>query len=451
MSEELKNLIDSIEKRNQTDAQLEKKIKFLREEIKRLKFTIKEQRLIIQDQEERLKSKDNVPEDIQILKDLVLAQRKELKNKDKTIEELNGKNIELKEKFGHIKDFNEDKDSELSEAKTQIEELSIQNKNYIEKLNSLQNELKEKRQDLEQNDFTKDLEDAEEKINQLTKRNKDLLEHHKLLQQRVNNLQEELVNKKKKTGRLGNLESQVLNLEEENSRLINQIMNFKKEISYKNNRNEKQSEKIEQLKQNIKTLKNCYLKLENKFKSNVVSVENGSGKRKRKTEKKVEFSSLNEKIEILEQENEKLNKNLYQLKQQEMDKRDPSIKFVFDDNLTKKKQTIAILEEMFHIMGDHNRDIIIELLMDNLDKSNLSDKRSIIKILGRIKSKNVFETLLNLTDDENWLIRYDCLTALERYIGYDGLREKLKTLLQDEDVDVREKAEKVLSKIEQIS
>jgi len=449
MSEELKNLIDSIEKRNQTDAQLEKKIKILREEIKRLKFTIKEQRLIIQDQEERLKSKDNVPEDIQILKDLVLAQRKELKNKDKTIEELDGENIELKEKFGHIKDFKEDKDSELSEAKTQIEELGIQNKNYIEKLNSLQNELKEKRRDLEQNDFTKELEDAEEKINQLTKRNKDLLEHHKLLQQRVNKLQEELVNKKKKTRRLGNLENQVLNLEEENSRLINQIMNFKKEISYKNKGNEKQAEKIEQLEKNIKTLKNCYLKMENKFKSNVLSVENGSGKRK--AEKKYEFSSLNEKIEILEQENEKLNKNLYQLKQQEMDKRDPSFKFVFDNNLTKKNQTISILDEMFHIMGDHNRDIIVEFLIDNLDDSNLSDKRSLIKILGRIRSKNVFETLLNLTNDENWLIRYDCLSALERYIGYDGLREKLKTLLQDEDVDVREKAGEVLSKIEQIS
>jgi chromosome segregation ATPase len=449
MSEELKNLIDSIEKRNQTDAQLEKKIKLLREEIKRLRFTIKEQRLIIQDQEERLRNKDNVPDDIQILKDLVLAQRKELKNKDKTIEELNGKIIKLKEKFGHIKDFKENKDSELSEAKTRIEELSIQNKNYMDKLNSLQNELKEKGRDLEENDLAKEFKDAEEKISQLTKRNKDLSENHKLLQKRVNNLQEELVNKKRKARRLGNLENQVLNLEEENSRLINQIMNFKKEISYKNKRNEKQAENIEQLEKNIKTLKNCYLKMENKFKSNVLSVENGYGKRK--TEKNSEFSSLNEKIEILEQENEKLNKILYQLKQQEMDKRDPSFKFVFDNNLTKNNQTISILDEMFHIMGDHNRDIIVEFLIDNLEDSNLSDKRSIIKILGRIRSKNVFKTLLNLTNDENWLVRYDCLSALERYIGYDDLREKLKTLLQDEDVDVREKAGEVLSKIEQIS
>jgi chromosome segregation ATPase len=445
MSEELKNLIDSIEKRNQTDTQLEKKIKLLREEIKRLKFTIKEQKLVIQDQEERLKNKDNVPEDVQILKDLVLAQRKELKSKDKIIEELDEKVFELKETSSHVNDFNEEKSSELTEAKARVQELSIQNKNYIEQLNSLQNKLKEKKLDIEQ-DLAKKLEIAQERINQLTKRNDDLSERHKIIQQRVNNLQEELVKKKKKTRRLGNLESQILNLEEENSRLINQIMNFKKEISYKNTLNEKQSKKIDQLKKNIKTLKKCFLKMETKLKSNRSSGVDG-----KKGEKKEEFSGLNEKIEILEQENEKLHKNLYQLKQQKINKQESSVKLVLDNNLTQEKQAISILEEMFHIMGEHNRDIIIHFLIDNLDNSNLSDKRSIIKILGKIKSNDIFKALINLTNDENWLIRYDSLTALENYIGYDGIRKKLKTLLQDEDVDVREKAEAVLSKIEQMS
>ncbi|MFX0178783.1 MAG: hypothetical protein ACFE78_01260, partial [Candidatus Hodarchaeota archaeon] len=54
MSKELKDLIDSIDSTNRAHSDLERMIRYLREEVLRLTFTINEQKEIIQNQRAQL-------------------------------------------------------------------------------------------------------------------------------------------------------------------------------------------------------------------------------------------------------------------------------------------------------------------------------------------------------------------------------------------------------------
>ncbi|MHA1293360.1 MAG: hypothetical protein ACTSQJ_11915, partial [Promethearchaeota archaeon] len=86
MSKEIRNIIDTVEEENQTKAQMEQTIKFLKEEIGRLNFRLSEQKKLIQDQEKKLEKQEKVPPDVQLLKEMVLSQRQDLIKKDKDID-----------------------------------------------------------------------------------------------------------------------------------------------------------------------------------------------------------------------------------------------------------------------------------------------------------------------------------------------------------------------------
>lgn len=83
MSKDIKNLIDDIEEQNKTRAELEHTIEKLKEEIKRLKLEMEEQKVFIQVSDTNVENKISVPEDIQILKDMIISQRKDLVQKDR--------------------------------------------------------------------------------------------------------------------------------------------------------------------------------------------------------------------------------------------------------------------------------------------------------------------------------------------------------------------------------
>ncbi|TXT58793.1 MAG: hypothetical protein BAJALOKI2v1_300008 [Promethearchaeota archaeon] len=442
MSEELKNILDSIEKKNQSEAQLEKRVNFLREEIKRLRFTIKEQKIIIQEQKEKLEQEEKIPEDLQILKDLVLTQRKELKEKDEKIEQLNQEHSELKRKQNNLEDF-ENLDMAVAEARNTIGELTTRNQEYLEKINMLEDKLeKQKEENLENR--PRGIQEYEERITQLTNEKTELLDRKNHLQESLNSFKQKLESSKQKSRRFGNLEGQIRDLEEENSRLINQIMSFKKEISYKNDLLEEKSDEISQLQTNIEIIKKCYMKMENQLKSKLISSKSIS--EKEQEERRIHVANLNEKIDFLEQEKVKLEENLFLLRQQEVNK-DPSIKLIIDEDIANDQQ-VCVLDEMFYLMGNHNKEIIIDFLIDNIDNSEYSKKRAIIKIFKKLRSEKIYKVLLDLLKDENWLVRYDALVALENYRDNEDLEAEIKPLLNDKDVDVREKAAKILSKIE---
>ena len=96
----IKNLIDSVDVKSRSQSEYEYEIKQLQEEVKKLNFTVKEQKLLIQEQEKKLENAENtdLPSDIKILKDIIIAQRQELKKKEKDIEILEQKIDELNTK-----------------------------------------------------------------------------------------------------------------------------------------------------------------------------------------------------------------------------------------------------------------------------------------------------------------------------------------------------------------
>ena len=73
MSRELKDIIDSIDDNEQQHSRLTAEVKYLKEEIARLNFTIKEQKELINEQKVRLEKQSgkDVLEDIQILKEMM--------------------------------------------------------------------------------------------------------------------------------------------------------------------------------------------------------------------------------------------------------------------------------------------------------------------------------------------------------------------------------------------
>ena len=84
MSKDLKDLIDSVEKETKSRAELEHIINSLKEEINRLEFTSKEQKLLIENLRSQMKDEDlehiKLPSEIDVLKDMITSQRKELDN-----------------------------------------------------------------------------------------------------------------------------------------------------------------------------------------------------------------------------------------------------------------------------------------------------------------------------------------------------------------------------------
>ena len=125
MTPDLKNLINSVENQDQT-------IKLLKDEISKLKFTIKEQKILIQNQKEKTQKKMEVPEDIEILKDIIITQRQELNKKDKDIDILEKKIEEIipNADTDTILRKEEIENEELINAKKMIIQLTEENELY---------------------------------------------------------------------------------------------------------------------------------------------------------------------------------------------------------------------------------------------------------------------------------------------------------------------------------
>ena len=69
MNQNTKDLIDIAEEKDKIQTQYEHQISSLKEEIKRLNYTIKDQRILIENQKTKIPiKKDDVPSDIKILK-----------------------------------------------------------------------------------------------------------------------------------------------------------------------------------------------------------------------------------------------------------------------------------------------------------------------------------------------------------------------------------------------
>jgi len=153
MSRDLKDLIDSIEIKNRSHAELERTVESLREELRRLAFTVKEQKLLIQEQREKLQSGEGgeVPAEVEILKEMVLSQRQELIKKDKQLEILEEKIDRLNKELSGDEsgDLADEENEDLLIAKKVIVRLTDENEKLRAKFEDAKEEIHQSQKELE--------------------------------------------------------------------------------------------------------------------------------------------------------------------------------------------------------------------------------------------------------------------------------------------------------------
>jgi chromosome segregation ATPase len=461
MSKDLKDLINSVDNANKAHSDLETMIRLLKEEVQRLKFTVSEQKKIIQSQNAKLSNVEdnNIPEDIKVLKDLVVTQRQELIKKEKDIEILQNTLGDISTELETSQTFEEENEELIYANKTIVQlteenELYRQNKeNLINRINELENILDAKSQEI--TDENKELVDAKKKILQLSEENgikqiaieklkaeleelnetesekreisRELEESNKLIdqltydndqyQEKVNYLQQRLeeVGQDIKKAGLEDLKSKISQLETEN-REYRSIINSNIKV-------------IESLKEN-----NINLKSELERDVNLEPIVD-EDILKSISEKEKEIETLNLKLQNFENSNKQLSDLIVELKLKEKNDKDQLVGL----------PSPSLFFKMFLKLSEVSRNQIIKHLIDNLQSENRDTKAYSIKVLSIIKGQRIFDALSNLLNDNDWIIKLYLIKALVKFENPEVI-DILKHLQRDSDIDVREAATEMLLK-----
>jgi len=477
MSKELKDLIESIDSTNRAHSDLMRMIRYLREEVLRLTFTINEQKQIIQNQRAQLSDieDDDLPGDVQILKEMVANQREEIIKKDKDIEilkqtledisnelensknfsgeseeiiysnkvivqlteenELNNAKInELEEKIEKLQresiftqkiDF-EDKDQQLIDAKKLIFQLTEENGINRVKIESLKAEIQEITSKLESNVATKN--DVSEELDYLRKEREDLIVENSEYKEKVHYLQQKI-------------ESMIKSYLEEqrsDSEVKTEKFNERLEDLEKENENLKNA-----LNENVvitDELRNHNNELENEL-NEIRNLEiNREGEyRKKIALKEEELEALSVKLNKIENANNQLNRLLLKLREQEKSISLKSRTKIPAENIDSP----SLFMHMFNLLEEQAQNQILELLLKDLNDSMRMRRITAIKLLSMIRNPKIINAFKELIRDNDWIIKMYLIKALTRFNNSEA-KEVLQELYNDSDVDVREATEKAL-------
>lgn len=492
MSKDLKDLIESIDSANKAHSDLETIIRYLKEEVQRLNFTIKEQKRIIQNQNAKLSSYEEptIPEDIQILKDLVLTQREEIVKKDKDIEILTQtledvtseleNNIEYKEEneeliyankvIVQLTDENENARLEIEKLEMKIQELqdtinNIQNGNFAKvnqelidtkrlvfqlteenglnkvQIESLKSELAENKTSLQEtnhlkNQYMTDLEFEKEKNQNLINQNQDLQVKVNFLQQKLeetkNSFETKAIINESSEG-IKELNDKYLNLEEENKELVNIV--------------ETNLSMIENLKLEKSELQN---KLDFLLDSDNDKNQDYINQLAKKNE---ELEALNHKLLKLENANKKLSDLIVELKSQEeilTQKTSPKSSLRDEEDAIPIHTTPNLFIKIYNLLDPQKKGIIEDTLIKKLFVVNREERANAIKILGIIQGPKVLKAFKKLIYDNDWIIKLYLIRALNKFNHLEAT-EILKELQKDNDVDVRSAADELILKIKNVN
>ena len=490
----MKDKINSVENQDKTQSELEQTIKLLKDEISRLKFTIKEQKVLIQNQKEKTLKKMEVPEDIEILKDIIITQRQELNKKDKDIDILEQKIEEIipNADTDTILRKEEIENEELIKAKKLIIQLTEENELYQvnesnakkiisdlieqnDKLNLEYETLKEqgfflKTRDTDPDLVQQNLEEtnvADNKIHDLLVKVDDLIEETIQWKEDVVSTELENENAMNIKSDFNEFSNKIAFLEEENkklirnletannisNRLVEEIDGYLIEISDLNNEIRDKNVKISALNEKSSSLKRQNIELQERALENLNKEDFTSSQ---KNIDLIQGNDLETIIENLKEEINKLNNEIVNLK---ADKSINSIKL--SQNLRLKQGApnyyqIDLFMRLFQILDKDEKDILIESIIEDLIKLKDNEiKRYIILLLITIlidlkDDQRIYKELIRLFKDDDWLIRLTLVKTLYR-TDNDGLieifKKPLKSLLDDVDLDVKEASEQILRKI----
>jgi chromosome segregation ATPase len=481
MSKELKDLIDSIDSTNQAHSDLETMIKFLKEEVQRLTFTVNEQKKIIQNQKSQI-SNNIIPEDIAVLKDLVANQRQDLIKKDKDIEILQQTIADISTELENAKNYEEESE-ELIYANKEIVQLTEENEAYKKQVEDLHNAIKELQDAKEAtvvsiDEESSELVDAKKLIIKLTEENSinrvqieaskheleelqnkqqeseevknqylhELNEINKIVDQltfdndqyheKVNYLQQKLEETVRLQGEQFKEVGTGADYEESNQKLFDlEVENNELKDIIKTNINI-----IENLKQRTQDLEN---ELEEIVKSEDQKIE---ALRKKTLEKDEELNNLNLKLQNFETTNEHLSDLIVELKVVE-DTIENHIQFKhIPEQTIFERYPPTLFFKMYKLLSDDYKNLIVDQLISDLKSSNRDSKTYAIKTLSEIKGEKIFNELKELVNDEDWIVKLYLIKALRNF-EYSESAEILKKLREDEDPDVREAAVEMISKL----
>ena len=468
MSKELKDLIDTIDSSNRAHSEISKMIAFLKSEVERLTFTIKEQKEVIQNQSAKLSSleENNLPRDIVVLKEMVVNQREELIKKDKDIEILKKTLEEITLELEESKQFNEENE-ELIYAQKSIVQLTEENEILNQKVDKLQYAIAS-RNDEDLVDRDQQLIDAKKLLFQLTEENG--IKSVKIESLKAEN--EDLTSKLEEVSHLNQgLSNSIIEITQSKEDLEHQLKANQEKIEYLREKFEKISkqsvdgtqyqDETADLKENNANLYEENSNLKNIIQTNTGVIENLEEQCEKQSkelqenevileeiklqnEKKVE--QLNQRLKKIENANEQLNELINQLRRREE-------KF----NIPKKLSTSTIngLERnippnLFRIMYDRleedNKLMIKDFLIHDLHSGSREARTYAIKTLSSIRSKEVLNELKSMKSDDDWIVKLYLIKALSLFDKED-IKETLQELIKDNDPDVRESADKLLSRI----
>ena len=114
-------------------------------------------------------------------------------------------------------------------------------------------------------------------------------------------------------------------------------------------------------------------------------------------------------------------------------------------NLPKSYQAHLFTTMLENLDTENKEKVISSLIQDLKNHENFEIKRNAMSILCHINSEKVNNAFANLIYDDNWLVRF-YLVKIVSNTRNPELKKLLKELANDIDIDVREVANRMISK-----
>ncbi|MFX1374386.1 MAG: HEAT repeat domain-containing protein [Promethearchaeota archaeon] len=451
MSKDLKDLIDSVEQEAQTKAELEKALQSMEEEKNKLEFRVQEQKILIENLQSQIKEEDldqsNLPSELDVLKELIMSQRKELDEKDKILDNLKDKQYEISSEVDDAENSNsiELLNEEYINSQRLIVELTDENEELKEQIKSLQTQL-DKIQ-IEQIEIDEEIEvealikENEELIN-IKRLNFQLMEENGLLRLQVEKLKTKIQEKLN-----GALSEELLEVKEKNAFLTSEIASLKNKFQEYVDLSIEESELA---KEKIAILTLELEETKEKLKESLESYENLVEPAIINPEDALEFTKMREKLDETKEklkksqiDNQALNAIIDNLKQQLSTNQIEQVQTIQNG---PKKLSISLFYRIFKLLDNNKKLKVINSLIEDLQSKNNEIKRNAIRILSVIKHNSVYSAFIEMLNDQDWLVRYSIIKALSKFeTKNEELQPILKKFTKDNDVDVRELAVRILN------
>jgi len=446
MSKDFKDFIDMVEKETQSQAELEKTVHSLKEEINKLESTVKEQKILIENLKRQMQDnqieKSELPSEINVLKDMITSQRQELFEKDDEIDKLHERINELALTHSSEETVSPGliDNQELLNAQNLIVQLTDEMDQYRSQIEILQTQIDDMQS---KKNHTEDLfkDTVENEINEelvnVKRLNFQLMEENGLLRVEIETLRAKL---QERIEEMSSEELEAAN--EQNAILASELESIKVKLKELMNLN---AEQLEMADRKIGMLTS---ELEN-YEAQVKLLQEKLGESREPaiftTEDTLQFTEIKEELDDVksqlmksQEDKQALNEIISELKQKLSNKEIEKIEI--GQNFPKRLH-LSLFYRMYNLLDNNKKLKIIESLIQDLQSNNSETKRNAIRILSVIKNNRVYSAFLEMLNDKDWLVRYNIIKALSKYEKKsEELKPILKKFTRDSDVDVRELA-----------